>query len=187
MKVVVAAIALALSACSSAFATPITYSVSDTAMKQSAAGTITTDGTKGTLSLANILDFDFILSNSTTSTEVSKANGGTIDVEGNDLSANANKLFFDFSDTGFAGLAIYDALGNNVLCIGTPQSCYTSYPDNIVIVVNGNFTQKNVAATNHAIGNVVTTAATPEPSSFLLLGTGALGAFTTLRRRILAR
>src|SRR6185437_11845103 len=100
----------------SASASFITYNMDLTLGAASAIGSITTDGTIGTLNSGDIVNFDLRLTDGAFSALV---NSGKIN-NGTNLTATATGLFFDFSSSagaffvfgGNPGLGFEDASGN---------------------------------------------------------------------------
>jgi hypothetical protein len=85
-----------------------TYNISDGTASLGVTGTITTDGTIGVLSAANITDWNLLLnigsSNADLTGPLSGNNSSIFASIGNDLSASATGLFFNFGDTSAFGV-----------------------------------------------------------------------------------
>ena len=175
------AAALVASASLSARADDIAYHVALTAGPASAVGTITTDGAIGTLSGGDILTYTLTVSDAVNSESFTS---GAARVIGNDLTATSSGLFFNFGDTGYAGLAFSDASLAYEVCVASQGASCPGAAGSIGILVNGT---DNVSGTLAGVGQIGATATTPEPSSIALLGSGVLGLAGTVRRRLVQR
>jgi hypothetical protein len=180
LRLLAAAIAVA-SASLVAHASDITYNINETVGSASAVGTIETDGTTGTLSQSDILDFTMTVSDGTTSDSFDYAGGNLLFV-GDDVTATSSGLFFDFGDTTAGGLLLADAGYDNYLCIVTQGITCTGNPGSVEISVDDTTYTSASFGDVEQIGTAV--GATPEPSSLALLGTGILGFAGMLRRRM---
>ena len=95
---------------------------------------------------------------------------------GNDASFSGLALFSD-SSGDFFQLALHGAIG--ALAVNNLSNIYDVFTDtHLITFIKGTKTQFD------ATGATITTAV-PEPSAFVLLGTGALGLVETFRRRVL--
>jgi hypothetical protein len=154
-------------------------------------GSITTDGTIGVIGTSNILSWDLNLIDGLSAAndfELTPADSAVVEDTGSALSATATGLSFNFSGTGeFLIQAIPGAFsGSHYFCFSTGNACLageTISPQ--FITVDG------VVATGAAepIGQqplAPPAGSAPEPSSYGLMITGALGVGAVLKRRLLA-
>ena len=165
-----------------AAATPISYNVLDLISgTASMSGTITTDGTLGVLSAANIIAWNLTLFDGSDSSQiVNGVNSSEVQVHGGALSATLTTLTFNFTSglgardfyfaAPIAGELCYTSFGN---CWGTPGAGVWS--------VGGDL-QSHFSAYNAP--QVIASAAeasVPEPMTFTLVGSGLAG--VVYRRR----
>lgn len=173
------AFALSLTLTGRASANDITYTVNDVVGAGSVTGTITTDGTIGTLSTGDIVGFDLTLNDGTGTASLSSLVNAAAFILGDDVTATASQLIFDFT-TDNSYLAFYDTvtcsppewyLNSNesagTPCNGTPEDA--EGVSAVLPFLSGTYSSKS--------GDVVfaSTTAVPEPGSLMLLGTGLVG------------
>ena len=105
-------------------ASPITYSVNRTIGAGSLTGTIQTDGTVGVLTAANITDWNLTLNDGISTfilTGPLSGNNSHVFVVGNDVSATASALSFNFSggDNGYFLFQVSFGSGQHYYCDAT--------------------------------------------------------------------
>lgn len=156
------------------------YTFSTSIGTGSASGSITTDGTIGILSGANIRAFNILINNGTGTFTVTNANG-QVQTGGDALTATSTGLFFNYNFGG-GDYALFQnphtGSGFNYFCLQT-SGCYSPATPGMGVRVSG-------ARLNSALtGNLqfATAAAVPEPASWalMMLGFGIIG--FALRRR----
>ena len=105
-------------------ATPITYTVNQIVGPGNFSGTITTDGTLGTLAAGNILNWNFSLFDGTASgTLTTGLNGGFVSLLGTPVTATATTLSYNYS----LGAVNIFGFGDAGLPNPGGQICYTSF------------------------------------------------------------
>jgi hypothetical protein len=162
-----------------AMASDITYNVDQTIGAGSVTGSIETDGTIGTLGVADILNWNLLLNDGTNTFDLlgplSGSNSG-VEVGGTDLTANATELLFNFgaSEGGlFDFQAPAPASGEDGWCGADQLSNCPPLGGEGVLVSSFADEQTELLDTDVVIATVATSAV-PEPSSLLLLGIGLL-------------
>lgn len=165
-------------------ASPITYTLDQTVGSGSVTGTITTDGTLGTLAASNVTAWDLNLLGPGASLTLTNSNS-SLEFAGADLSASATDLSFNFSATDNGYLLIqetgYHHSGHYYYCdsAGT-GTCYAGISD-----VPGYYTDPSAQYDGTPTGTQVI-ATVPEPAALALLAL-PLTALAFLRRRRLTR
>jgi hypothetical protein len=102
----------------------IIYNVNRTVVLGSVTGTITTDGTIGTLATNDITSWNLTLNGPTAPPfNLTNLNSG-VEIIGNDLSADATNLYFDFS--GPSGFLLFQS---GAPPFGNSQAYYCAAPD----------------------------------------------------------
>ena len=163
-----------------AHADTFVYSVASHYGSFSVDGTITTATNIGVLSGADIVDFSLLLSAAGTSETLDLTSADNTGLYGDALSATPTGLFFDF-DASAAALFFANTRTGTYLCIQT-YGCDAGYDSHIGTNVGGSPSMEAQSGVVQ-LGTFVPSAITPEPSSLLLLATGAFGTIALCRGR----
>jgi len=164
-------LALILSIFSATQATAAVYSFNYSVGTGSASGSITTDGTLGTLTAANIVDWSVSLDgnpgNTFTLLGPLSGNNSAKLVSGSGLSATATDLMFDFSQSGYLLLQNPSiGSGQNFICFAGHDVCGGF--SNAINVTTSVFGVNTL--TMSGLQSIATTV--PEPDAFAMLGLG---------------
>jgi hypothetical protein len=165
-----------------AHASPITYTLDQTVGSGSVTGTITTDGTLGTLAVSNITAWDLnLLGAGGVSLSLNNANS-SLEFARTDLSATATDLSFNFSATDNGYLVVqetgYHHSGYDYYCDSAGNgTCYAGISD-----VPGYYKDSSAQYDGTPTGAQVIATAVPEPAALALLAL-PLTALAFLRRR----
>jgi hypothetical protein len=192
---------LVLGAASLCSAADITYYVNQPIGAGGVTGTIVTDGTIGALNSGDILSWNLTLNDGTATANLSSSSSNsqvavhyeTYYGADDPLSATATQMLFNFSDNlGTSSVAYFlfeSNTGPGYLCFVTP-TCGGGVPGTPgagVEQVSASEIQpmQYVSLTGtQVIASTRAPSATPEPSSFVLLGTGVMGLLGAIRRRL---
>ena len=175
------AVCAALVLCSVvAHANAITYRVNRSIATATISGFITTDGSTGILSAANIIDWNLTLSDGTVSSQLTgplSGNNSSVFVRGFDVAAFDNLLLFNFSGIDYGVLLFGQNRfgGNHYYCDSTqPFECS---PGETIAPMKA----RSVFRNENIHGNVVIGVATPEPVTLTLVISG-VGVLFSLRK-----
>jgi hypothetical protein len=170
--VLACALLVAVGMVRSASASPITYNLNLAIGSGSVTGSIRTDGTVGILATENLLDWTILVNDGSTSSTFIPGNTSAYQVNNYQLLASPTQLTFNFGGQGF----LFFQSGLSWLCLdGVTGSC-TGHASAAVVNEGGPW---QVTAERGVV--VVGAAAVPEPSTWLLLGTGVAGLAATRR------
>jgi hypothetical protein len=160
----------------SAHADPIVYTLNQSLSGSSSSGsitltgTLTTDGTLGALAVNNITNVDVNITQ-TTNSGTGSVQSTRMGIIGSDLTATSTGLFFDFSENG-----------EGIVNLDTPTLTVFILQQTVEFsIIDGVHPTEITRSGNIEIASAATV--TPEPSSFVLLGTGVFGIAGVLRKR----
>ena len=154
----------------------ITYDVMRTIGAGSVTGFIETDGTIGSLSTANIIDWNLLLDNGSVMFNLlgpgSGANSQRL-ISGNGFTGSLNELRYDFNTSGFVAFQNPSlGSGQNIYCIESAL-CLGNGNSETVATTYGDFTTTVPRTGTVVIGTAHT--AMPEPATGVLLLSGLMG------------
>ena len=161
-------------------ASAATYIVNVSGNGVSATGSIETDGTLGVLARANVLDWQFNLTDAGGSFLINgPSNSQLLFFNAPALTATATGLFFDFSGSG-AVLFQNPQVGStiNFLCYTGSALCGGGY--NRISITVQNF---GSGISQAGVQQIATAAAVPEPTAWAMMIAGVGMAGGALRRR----
>jgi hypothetical protein len=172
-------LAAILSIASLASATPITYNVDRIIGAGSVTGFIETDGTIGVLSAANIVDWNLLLNDGTSTFDLTgplSGNNSVVFVQGADTSAFGTQLMFNFSGIDNGIFLFQQGLfsGNHYYCDASqPGPCFAGETVVPISVTTGYQNDPNLRG-NVVIGNAASGAPEPATCELTLAGLGLL-------------
>jgi hypothetical protein len=183
---------LGLGLLGSFFAAPAKADVVYTGVRTAGTATanlsIRTDGTIGVLSTGNVLDWVISMTDGVDSFTLLGPMSGpnsTLLIQGVAFSATATDLLFDFSAAG-SNFALFQApsvgSGQTFYCVQT-NGCFDSSGAGEGIDPRLDFEYQRAALSGSVSIASAESLATPEPSTAVLLGAGAIGFFLFRRRR----
>ena len=152
----------------------ITYDLNQTIGAGGVTGDIITDGTIGVLDSADILDWNLLLNNGTTTYDLGGPGpdqfGG---VNGADLSATATQLLFNFSGTdgGFFNFANI-VPGSELLCFSSAPDCFSVGGTQAPVGESLLIAPESFTIQSTSLSGTQVIASTPEPSTLILLVAG---------------
>jgi len=165
----------------------ITYTVNQTYGPATVTGTITTDGTIGTITAADITSFDLTLTD--TSSDVFNYTSSVFSA-GSDITATSTDLLFNYSSST-AGYLLFQPVygdGETYVCLATAGELPLCVPgESIVPVAYGDATDglDETITGNDVFASVVgTNSGVPEPGTYGLMLAG-LGLLAAMRKRSL--
>jgi PEP-CTERM motif len=174
----------AILAAGAANAAPIVYNVSlPSPSTWTLSGTITTDGTIGALSLADITAFDLTATNSSTTSSCISGSGCVL-FGSSAFSGSATQLTWDFDESPQPEAA-FSAPSGAFICFGPSSGdCAFGNQGNVAAYSDAGNTAQTYTGVQ-VLGRVAT-AAVPEPSTWamMIFGFGVLGGVMRQRKRL---